>query len=162
VRTSTPSKKTRKVYVIHTGIHTCVLCNFTILNAPSRNKKYTFCTTGRPGFDPRQRQTILPLASVCRPALKPTQPPINWVPGVLSPGVNSGHIVTLTTQIQIQIQKFKFTPFSAEVKNEELYSSPPWCQYGVAGQLYFTLTSRNFWSVYSMYPKQNGSISNIK
>jgi hypothetical protein len=26
-----------------------------------------------------------PLASVSRPALRPTQPPIQWVPGVLSP-----------------------------------------------------------------------------
>jgi hypothetical protein len=33
--------------------------------------------------DPRQGQRIFPLASVSRPALRPTQPP---VPGVLSPG----------------------------------------------------------------------------
>jgi hypothetical protein len=36
--------------------------------------------TGRPGFDPRKRQRIVPLASVSRPALRPTQPPIHWVP----------------------------------------------------------------------------------
>jgi hypothetical protein len=37
-----------------------------------------------PGFNPWQRQRIVPLASVSRPALRPTQPPIQWVLGVLS------------------------------------------------------------------------------
>jgi hypothetical protein len=32
-----------------------------------------------------------------RPALRPTQPPIQWVPGVLSPGVKRGRDATLTT-----------------------------------------------------------------
>jgi hypothetical protein len=55
--------------------------------------------TGRPsnrGSIPRQRQSIFPLASVSRPALRPTQPPIQWVPGVLSPGVKRGRSLTLT------------------------------------------------------------------
>jgi hypothetical protein len=52
-------------------------------------------TTGRSGFDPRQR--IFPLASVSRPALGSTQPPVQWVPGVLSPGVKCGRGVMLTT-----------------------------------------------------------------
>jgi hypothetical protein len=54
-------------------------------------------TTGRLRFDPRQRQRIFPLTSVSRPALGPTQPPVQWVPGVLSPGVKRGQGVTLTT-----------------------------------------------------------------
>jgi hypothetical protein len=54
-------------------------------------------TTGRSGFDPRQGQRIFPLASVSRPALGPTQPPVKWVPGVLSPGLKRGRGVTLTT-----------------------------------------------------------------
>jgi hypothetical protein len=37
--------------------------------------------TGRSRFDTRQR--IFPLASVFRPALGPTQFPVQWVPGVL-------------------------------------------------------------------------------
>jgi hypothetical protein len=38
-----------------------------------------------------------PIASVSRPALGPTQPPVQWVPGILSPGVKRGRGVMLTT-----------------------------------------------------------------
>jgi hypothetical protein len=38
-----------------------------------------------------------PLAPASRPAMGPTQPPIQCVPGVLSPGVKRGRGVTLTT-----------------------------------------------------------------
>jgi len=34
---------------------------------------------------------------VSRPALRPTQPLVQWVPGVLSPGVKRGRGVTLAT-----------------------------------------------------------------
>jgi hypothetical protein len=34
-------------------------------------------------------QRIFPLSSVSRPALGPTQPPVQCVPGVLSPGVKA-------------------------------------------------------------------------
>jgi hypothetical protein len=43
-------------------------------------------TTGRLGFDPRQGQGIFPVTSVSRPALGPTQPPVQWVPGGPFPG----------------------------------------------------------------------------
>jgi hypothetical protein len=58
-------------------------------------------TTGRSGFDPKQGQRIFPLASVSRPALGPTQPPVPSVPGVLSPGVKRGRGVMLTTHPQL-------------------------------------------------------------
>jgi hypothetical protein len=87
-------------------------------------------TTGRSEFDPRQRQRIFPLASVSRPAMGPTQPPVQWVPGSpfpkakVRPGCNADHS----------------PPSSTEVENEELYllslQAPAW---RVAGLFYFLL-----------------------
>jgi hypothetical protein len=45
----------------------------------------------------RQRQEIFPLTSVSGPALGLIQPPVQWVPVVLSPEVKRGQGVTLTT-----------------------------------------------------------------
>jgi hypothetical protein len=50
------------------------------------------------GFDPRQGQRIFLLSYVSRPAPGPTQAPLQWVPGVLSPGIKRGRGVMLTTQ----------------------------------------------------------------
>jgi hypothetical protein len=58
-------------------------------------------TGGRSGFDPRQGQRIFLLALASRPALGPTQPPIQQVPGILSPGVKRGRGVLLTTNPHI-------------------------------------------------------------
>jgi hypothetical protein len=54
-------------------------------------------TTGRSGLDPRRGQRIFPLASVFRPALRPTQSPVQWVLGVISLGVKRVQGVLLTT-----------------------------------------------------------------
>jgi hypothetical protein len=53
------------------------------------------------GFDFRQRQRIFPLTSVPRPVPRPTQPPMQWVPRVSSPGIKSGRGVNLTTPIHL-------------------------------------------------------------
>jgi hypothetical protein len=44
-----------------------------------------------------RKLTIQILCVQSRPALGPTQPPVQWVPGVLSPGIKRGRGVTLTT-----------------------------------------------------------------
>jgi hypothetical protein len=54
-------------------------------------------TSGRSRFDPRKGQMIFPLTSVSSPALGPTQPPVQRVPGGPFPGVKRGRGVTLTT-----------------------------------------------------------------
>jgi hypothetical protein len=48
------------------------------------------------GFESRQGLRIFPFATASRPAVGPTQPPIQWVPGVLSlmvkrPGREADH-----------------------------------------------------------------------
>jgi hypothetical protein len=71
--------------------------------------------TGRPGFDPRQRQRIFPLTSASRQALGPTQPPVQWSSfpgGRTRSGRDADHS----------------PPSSAEVKKEqELYLLSPRC-----------------------------------
>jgi hypothetical protein len=52
-------------------------------------------------------ERIFPLPSVSRPALRPTQPPLQWVSGVLSPG-----------QSAAWARRWPLTPSSAEVTNE--------------------------------------------
>jgi hypothetical protein len=41
------------------------------------------------GVRSRQGQRIFPLSSVSRPALGLSEPPVQWIPGVLSPGVKA-------------------------------------------------------------------------
>jgi hypothetical protein len=76
---------------------------------------------------------IFPLASVSRPALGPTQLPVQWVPWVFSPGVKA----------RPGRDADHSPPSVAEVENEyELYllspQAPPW---RVAGLLYLLLGS---------------------
>jgi hypothetical protein len=54
------------------------------------------------GFSPGRGERILPLSSVSRPALRPAQLPVQWVPGVLSPGLKRGRGVTLTTHPHLE------------------------------------------------------------
>jgi hypothetical protein len=95
-----------------------VLLNFqkqSVFHKPEHLRRYSNgLQTGRPGFDSRQGQEILLFSTGPRPSLGPTQPPIQWVPGALSPGVKrsgrlAGHLL----------------PSSAEVKNDGAISPSP-------------------------------------
>jgi hypothetical protein len=82
----------------------------------------------RSGFDPRQEQRIFPIASVSRPALGPTQPPVQWVPGVLSAGVKRGRGVTLTTHPHLVPRSWMSRRYASSPPQ-----APPW---RVEGLLY--------------------------
>jgi hypothetical protein len=59
---------------------------------------------GRPGDRGSiqgKKKEFFSLAAVSRPALGPTQPPVQWVPGVLSPGVKRDQGVTLNTHFHL-------------------------------------------------------------
>jgi hypothetical protein len=55
--------------------------------AQSVYSRVTGWTIGVLGFDSRRRLGIFLFTTVSRLALRPTQPPIQWVPGALSLGV---------------------------------------------------------------------------
>jgi hypothetical protein len=74
------------------------------------------------GSTPGRSERSFPLASVSRSALGPTQPPVQWVPGVLSPGLKRGRGVTLTTHSYL-------VPWS-RMSRSYIFSSPK-CLYGV-------------------------------
>jgi hypothetical protein len=86
-------------------------------------------TTGRSRFDPRKGQEIFPLASVTRPALGSTQPPVQWVPGILFPGAKRGRGVTLTTHTHLVPRSWMSRSYT---------SSPPCASTGV---LWYCFTS---------------------
>jgi hypothetical protein len=65
---------------------------------------YVYVLSGNRGSIPSRGKRIFPLASVSRPALRPTQPPVQWVPGVLSVGLKRGWGVTLTTHPSAEVE----------------------------------------------------------
>jgi hypothetical protein len=83
--------------------------------------------TGQPEFDSWQRKKNFPLASVSRPALKSTEPPMQWVPGL-----KCCRGMTLTTHPYLVLR----------LRMSRSCISSPWCLHGAAGQLYFTYVWR--------------------
>jgi hypothetical protein len=71
----------------------------------SRVTQYSiWIRAGRPGYRssiPDIGERTFFLASVFGQAQGPTQPPVHWVPGVLSPGLKRGRGVTLTTHLHL-------------------------------------------------------------
>jgi hypothetical protein len=83
--------------------------------------------TGRWRFDLRQRRKDFSSSLCVQTALGPTQPPVQRVPGVLSPGLKRGRGVTLTTHPHL-------VPRSR--MSRSYTSSPPQASpWRVAGQL---------------------------
>jgi hypothetical protein len=66
------------------------------------------------GFDSRRGLGIFLFSSASRPALESTQPPIQWVPGALSPRVK-----------RAGRESDHSPPSIAEVKNAWSYTSTP-------------------------------------
>jgi hypothetical protein len=74
---------------------------------PSKFSQYSaWLQTARPEFDPRQREIFLSVASVSRPALRPTQPPIQMHTGVrfpggkVQPGSDADHSLPSSTDVK--------------------------------------------------------------
>jgi hypothetical protein len=86
-------------------------------------------------FDFRRRLGIFLFTTASRMALRPTQPPIQWVPGALSLGVK-----------RPGREADNSPPFSAEVKNAWSYTSTPqyvfmtWCLVKHRDNFIFTFT----------------------
>jgi hypothetical protein len=84
-------------------------------------------------FDPRKGKRIFLLAPMSRPVLGPTQPLIQWVQGVLFPGVKRGRGVTLTAHPHL-------VPRSRMSRNYT--SSPPSASMACSGTAYLLSTSK--------------------
>jgi hypothetical protein len=123
--------KTKQHYILS---HVNPVCIFTFhLNNIFSGTALDYGLDGR-GFESRQGLGIFLFTTASRPVLRPTQPPIQWVPGAISLGVKRpGH------------EADHSHPSNAEVNNAWSYTSTPqyklikWCSVKAQGQLTFTL-----------------------
>jgi hypothetical protein len=72
--------------------------------------------SGRPGDRgsiPGRGEKTFPVSSVSRPAMRPTQPPVQWVPGILSPGLKRGRGVSLTTHPHLVPKSIMSTSYTS-------------------------------------------------
>jgi hypothetical protein len=74
------------------------------------------------GSIPGRCRGFFPLISASRPALGPTQPPIQWLSGALSPAVKHSRGMTLTTHPLLVLRLRKSRSYT---------SSHPQCLHGV-------------------------------
>lgn len=81
------------------------------------------------GFDFQWVQEMFTFSKMFRPALWPTQSPIQWAPVIISPQVK-----------QLGNKADHSPPFSVTARNEWSYTSAPTCPHGMQlGQLYLCL-----------------------
>jgi hypothetical protein len=110
------------------------------------------------GSIPDRGRGSFPLPSASRPALGPTQPPIQWVPGALSPGVKRGRGVMLTTHPLIVPWLRKSRSYISSHPNAPLWSvTGPLYLY-----LYYFLIARRVVSTILRYKgtSHNGRLNN--
>jgi hypothetical protein len=93
------SSETSEIYLVwhkeYESTTSAVKC--FILNLWAGVAQSVQCLTTDWTINPLQGQRIFLIAYAPRPALRPTQPPIQWALGVLSFGIKWGRGVTLTT-----------------------------------------------------------------
>jgi hypothetical protein len=112
-----------KLTTLHSEKILCVFHQILAILNTCQIKVVEWLRNGRSGlgeFDSPQRLGILLFSTASRPALGPTQPPIQWVPGDLSPGVK-----------RQRREGDRSPPSNAEVENACRYTSTPntssWC-----------------------------------
>jgi hypothetical protein len=86
-----------------------------------------FPRTGRPEFDPQQRQRIFPVASVSSPALRPTQPPIQrcrrfFPGGKARPGRETGRLPHLVPRSRMSRSYISSSPWQLHGSYSIAYS----------------------------------------
>jgi hypothetical protein len=91
------------------------------------------CGLDGQGSIPDRGRGFFPLTSASRPALGPTQPPVQWVPGALSLGVKRGRGVMLTTHPLLVLRLRKSRSYTS------CHPDAPVCS--VTGPLYLLLYS---------------------
>jgi hypothetical protein len=113
--------------------------NVTVASLPRQADMYptsgVWLRAKRPGDRgsiPGRGESIFTLTSVSRPALGPTQPLVQWVPGVLSPGVKRDRGVTLTTHPHLLPRSWMSWSYTF---------SPPCASIGVAWNRFFSSVS---------------------
>jgi hypothetical protein len=98
--------RNKRIIVLSISLQAILFVTFCEAGARELSQYSVWLRTGWLGYNPRQRQRIFPLVSASRPALGPTQPPIQWVPQALSPGVKCRRGAMLTTH-QLLMPRFR-------------------------------------------------------
>jgi hypothetical protein len=103
--------------LVKCGMNVCTGFNWLRMGSKSCDSSIDVATglrAGRSGFDFRLGLGIFLFATVTRPTLRPSQSPVRWVAGAVSPGVK-----------RPGLEADHSPPSSAEAKNAWSYTSTP-------------------------------------